>query len=96
MINYELAKKLKLVYYSGRIPNEEFVSYPTLSELIEACGKERGVDSSFKLYYHGGIIEWQAGYWKLDLEDHWEIVQEGSTPEEAVSLLWLKIKQKII
>ena len=74
--------------------NNKFWEYPSLDELIEACGREFGIDSSFKLYYHGGYIQWQAGFWNIDLEDNWKIVQEGTTPVEAVANLWLALNRK--
>lgn len=64
---------------------------PTLSELIEACGKN--FDS---LERHGCIhcedekkckLKWDAIDWRL-------IFVSGETPEEAVANLWLNLKGK--
>lgn len=74
---------------SRRNPECEWVSVPTLSELIEACGEQFG-----HLALVGGDdcgnTEWVArvrghiGYAK-------QTQQVGSTPEEAVANLWLAL-----
>lgn len=68
---------------------DNFVCFPTLSELIEACGerqfilKTRGVKSKKK---------WVAQRWygieKPQDEGY------GKTPEEAVAQLWLELNKK--
>ena len=69
----------------------EFISTPTLSELISACGDE------FDTLHHNGVI-WQAGIG--DGEDGGSFVAdyvpmgESSTPEEAVANLWLALNEK--
>lgn len=96
-MNYELAKQLKdagfplkeRVIMSQQIGNElHQISewYPTLSELIEACGEEfsgldRDKDSS------SGEVYWLAKAWSLDKNTY------GSTPEESVANLWLKLNE---
>lgn len=58
--------------------------FPTLSELIEACG-----DNLYALYNH--VSSWQA-YSNSDLWD--TEISEGETPEEAVARLWLILNKK--
>ena len=107
-MNYELARELKAagfpqtrpVYLSGRIPNEVFVSYPTLEELIEACGDEilglnRTHDDS------GEPNGWVADTHTCScdcgkdncLNFKWEH-ESGATPTEAVARLWLAINKE--
>ena len=63
--------------------------YPTLSELIEACGK-------MSLFSYEGQKVWQAEGGKLTvnketMQGGYEVRVVGNTPEEAVASLWLKI-----
>lgn len=101
MISYELAKSLKdagfpqpdghargILSFKGSFVDEAYI--PTLSELIEACGDR------FHCLVHemnGGIDSdrefWSAGTTR-DVTD-W---QNGSTPEEAVAQLYLKLHAK--
>ena len=95
-MNYELAKELKDAGFPQSEPNgfpgilnpdgDTTVYYPTLEELIEACG-----DSSISLAKWGK--KWQAGY-----HDKWGECNgpegSGETPEEAVANLWLAINKK--
>jgi len=84
-MNYELAKKLKdagfpvkKFGYAPDILEGDFVS-PTLSELIEACGRKLTITDTGP--------NWRA--WShLDPESDCD----GKTPEEAVANLWLKLK----
>lgn len=83
------------VYITGRIPNEKFVSYPTLSELIEACGEE------FKILTNIGTPtrKWVAWRTLFDLDKENKVISngsgyDGSTPEEAVAKLYLALKNK--
>jgi hypothetical protein len=62
------------------------ISAPTLSELIEACGKE--FESLGKLEEKG--YEWYTETWGRNGE--YERIY-GSTPEEAVARLWLALNQ---
>ncbi len=96
-MNYELAKKLKNAGFPQKgmdcnwITNPEAeleeIYVPTLSELIEACGD--------KFY---GIHRMVSGIWiafMYDIEDSSRQVEApGSTPEEAVALLWLELQNK--
>lgn len=60
------------------------VYYPTLSELIEACGNEF---VSLEKEYWGNVIMYKAtGYDELSDAD--------KSPEEAVAKLWLKLQNK--
>jgi hypothetical protein len=63
--------------------------YPTLSELIEACGKR------FDYLGHGGMYPWIAvDYLNEDMDTYGENRGIGQTPEEAVSRLWLALNKK--
>ena len=92
-INYDLVKKLKDAGFP--IKNTKIL-FPTLSELIEACGEEFGhlilnVNSSgdrtwlatASIKIAGGVGEELAR------------VSGYKTPEESVSNLWLKLNDKI-
>lgn len=109
MIPYELAKKLKdagfpqkggLMYSNGRnigvnsigfkkldleIPDGYILS-PSLEQLIEACGED--FEGILKSRFNKELAtkEWLAceGEFKTD----------GDTPEEAVSMLYLKLHGK--
>ena len=82
---------------------EEIIPFPTLSELIEACGEEFK-QLERKLIGQEKTVEWFAirifdreelrkiGY----TDDHTpgSYIFSGSTPEEAVVNLWLEINKK--
>lgn len=99
-MNYERAKKLKDAGYDQRqnggrtecIIGKTCVYYPTLSELIEACGDVAVLLWSCKehRYYASSQLCNQA------LSDTKGITArvEGATPEEAVANLWLKLHEK--
>ena len=89
-MNYELAKKLKEEKFPAifHAISEDMWSFPSLSKLIEALPRDRslGIERNY-----GG--EWTA-YW--DTQQHnpvngWVHKALGSTPEEAVANLWLKL-----
>lgn len=97
MITYELAKELKDAGFpqpllSPTIPTNMAlvrpVHYPTLSELIEACGQKfsylKRFDPMDKGKYH-----WEA-YSTLNTS----LIGGGSTPEEALANLWLALNKK--
>lgn len=67
----------------------QYIFCPTLSELIEACPKEKNVNGTwgFQLYVDSG--NWVAGY---PYNINWRF--KGSTPEEAVAKLWLALNKK--
>lgn len=66
----------------GKDSAQDGVYYPTLSELIEACGEQ---------FYalHNMTIGWTAE----TLWDGARIKVTGETPEEAVAKLWLALKK---
>lgn len=93
---YELAKQLKDagfpqgmrpdVYFIPQLIGDdgEFAYLPTLSELIEACGRSL-VFLRRVAALHERKDKWQSGN---DI-----IFYEGSTPEEAVAKLWLALNK---
>lgn len=103
MITYELAKELKdagfpfqqrwntcRVVLGNPAEDESVFAAPTLTELIEACGS-----NAFML--EKGRTGWG------DLDNNWNasrvingrtIMNPGSTPEEAVTRLWLALIKK--
>lgn len=76
---------LKHLHHSRKAERCEYVSVPTLEELIEACGKRffvlrMNMDGSY------GAIG--------DAEGPDEILKYGSTPTKAVARLWLALQAK--
>ncbi len=104
-MNYELAKQLKDAGFQmnklkgmGDRCNGDFFSYdkelytiPTLSELIEACGKDFG--SLWHPLQHIKDDKWLAK--RSDIAP-WNVKRDfyGDTPEEAVANLWLELNKK--
>ena len=98
-MNYKLAKELK----DAGFPVEWFIfswRYPTLSELIEACGDEflellKGYRTA-KDYPFVGWKAWSTSEAakKRDNDDDGYIAGRGKTPEEAVARLWLALNKK--
>ncbi len=96
-MNYELAKKLKgegfpHKYIIAELGSERTDSryFPTLSELIEACGG--GFAKVERIpWVDRGSRSWSASCSVMECED---IFAEGETPEEAVANLWLKLNKK--
>ncbi len=99
-MTYELAKKLKdagfpfkkcsFPDYPSGCSAELFYEYhfPTLSELIEACGAPFGL-----VYSHSGKL-WSA-YTNKQKKGIWLGKDDtGNTPEEAVANLWLELNKK--
>ena len=95
-MTYELAKKLKEAGFKydwcfDDEDNNRPVCFPTLSELIEACGfcfeklEMRKDDRTPE--HHLKFSGWRAIAW--DADDTWQ--GDGQTPEEAVANLWLKL-----
>ena len=70
---------------------DDYVSLPTLSELIEACGVD--FPSLTRDYGDNSEIEWICNSPEYDCGSMGEITR-GSTPEEAVANLWLKLNEK--
>lgn len=90
MMKYDLLKKLKDAgfpqnkhYYCLEDGTISDVCIPTLSELIEACGDRLG---GIKRTIEGN--QWVA---IDDISDY--MLPSYKTPEEAVALLYLKLKQ---
>ena len=111
-MNYELAKKLKdagfpmpLSAIDERVreafgENGKVYLFPTLSELIEACGK----DFDSLEYVKQGTEEPSNTFW-LEEQGRWIATasdEDGNTmediasktPEEAVANLWLALQVK--
>jgi hypothetical protein len=90
MISYELARMLKQAGFpqselarAQRKAGYDYVSMPTLSVLIEACGREFGALGRKR-------TSWIAcGY--IAQYGEWKIVHAGETPEDAVARLWLSV-----
>lgn len=60
--------------------------FPTLSELIEACGDKFGT-LYHNVHKEEGELEWSVATYSPDCVGH------GDTPEEAVANLWLKLNK---
>lgn len=101
-MTYELAKKLKNAGFSqegkgwkGRLPSFNPISlfvttvyFPTLSELIEACG-----DGFFSLKLVPNSRE--GLNWRTRSTEYKQSHEfAGQTPEEAVANLWLELNKK--
>lgn len=95
-MKYELTKKLKDADFPinweiscGHCGYDNGANGPTLSELIEACGDKFGeLKKSFRYGDNGYIEVWDAR------EEYDNTSNYGSTPEEAVVNLWLKLNAK--
>ncbi len=72
-------KERKEVLSCGR----EYMYYPTLSELIEACGD--GLHTLHRIETMNLYEEWEAQGYQYS---------KGSIPSEAVANLWLELKTK--
>lgn len=108
-MNYELALKLKeagfpiktLYETDPAIQTEIYIEhvFPTLSELIEACGDnliaiqrhEDNWSQGCEVIYKGwdAVQEW-VSYYPPEVEKG----AFGDTPEEAVANLWLELNKK--
>lgn len=99
-MNYELAKQLKDAGFPQGEPNgfpgilnpdgDKDVYYPSLTELIEACG-----DSFYALIWGRGTVE---GIWfassMTSPEFKIETASKGDSAEEALAKLWLELNKK--
>ena len=97
-MNYELAKQLKDAGFpqtrrDATIPSTdprydvEPLMFPTLEELIEACG------TAFRsLTFHFSDKQWTALAAKQEMPQPRH--RTGSTPTEAVARLWLALAAK--
>jgi hypothetical protein len=105
-MNYELAKQLKdaglpqedsagyFVDIGGKTPTgfakdyPDRVAYvPTLEELIEACGPD---------FYNLTYFDVSKSLWcAMSVRHrHPDLIENGSTPTEAVARLWLALNNK--
>jgi hypothetical protein len=114
IMDYELAKQLKEARFplkgspsckkehSHKGDDCEYGFYPTLSELIEACGNtwtEEGLEKparfslSWDKYPDSETGAWMATYFE---EDGFPTGNAGygDTPEEAVARLWLVLNKE--
>jgi hypothetical protein len=93
MISYQLAKELKAAGFpQGELARAQqqagydYVSMPTLTTLIEACGEDFGA------------LGREANCWIACecVPEHGvcENVHEGESPEDAVARLWLSLNQR--
>ena len=113
-MNYKLARKLKDNGFpqttDGLFWDQETrssVAYPTLSELIEACGNnfcELTSRVNQSMSHHSGDYEsfdnlWPSVYWVCSSVEYKDEKYkspywgEGETPEEAVANLWLELNK---
>lgn len=90
-MNYELAKQLKDVGFRQYLTvhdhivcaGNELVHYPTLSELIEACGNVvLQVNPDLSVAHQKTEPGYEPTYFR------------GNTPEESVAKLWLALNDK--
>lgn len=87
-MTYELAGKLKDAGFPKNFSVLSFEcgdDFPTLSELIEACGNSFG---QLERINNWNTIEWYATNNIKDIE-----TEICSTPEEAVARLWLALNK---
>ena len=75
------------IHEKGRQLNHDDFFFPTLSELIEACGKDFGLLERNTNDVNISSV-WTANDWDTEGEDYYGL---GSTPEEAVAYLWLAL-----
>lgn len=94
-MNYELEKKLKDAGFPQHQPlvndgNGNWNYHPTLSELIEACGDR----FHCLVYTTNGGMDCDRKFWSAGNSPKVHDWQNGSSPEEAVTRLWLAINKK--
>ena len=78
-------------------PNAEikYGNLPTLSELIEACGRDFDRIELNKDYVHPEYDKWTCdGLVRIKPNHQTTLRFEGKTPEEAVAKLWLELNKK--
>lgn len=89
----DIKDAIKITDIYNRYPNEIDPYRPTLSELIEACGK-----SFYELRRLDGDNTNCApidGYvWEASSPDVTPMLYVASTPEKAVAYLWLALNKK--
>jgi len=88
MISYQLARNLKDAGFpqselarAQQQAGYDYVSLPTLSTLIEACGENFGA--------LGGAPDCWVACEYISERGEWTNAHEGETPEDAVARLWL-------
>ena len=77
------------------------IKIPSLSELIESCGDKFEWLGNYGVTKYGhqddiGKTVWVCGKWSgtfVSVGDDFDEISRGSTPEEAVANLWLKINK---
>lgn len=100
MISYELAKQLKEVGFPQGVPGfngivniingeTEPTYFPTLEELIEACGDNFG-----ELHHYQNNGDWYAEAKDWVDEQGVGRFNTGSTPAEAVARLWIALNNQ--
>lgn len=87
MIPYKLAKKLKDAGFPScreaySFDSKETLPDPTLSELIEACGKDVGELMQSR----------DCSYWVVN-DMKGKVSIKAEFPDEAVAKLWLKLNK---
>ena len=80
----------KAVPYSEAF-GDDYVSLPTLSELMEACSNDEKQIYFYRLEYDNFERLWEAHAGR-DFSNPYD--GYGKTPEEAVANLWLEINKK--
>lgn len=81
-------KKEKEIHIIAQCP--EHIYFPTLSELIEACGKTFAF-----LSYNHDEKDWGAASWEVvGTENAKQVSEIGPTPDIAVARLWLALYAK--
>ena len=87
-MDYKLVQKLRAADFPfdfrESIMDDDTYNYPSLSQLIEACG-----DDFLSLTKHGNTL-WQTN-WKVGMAGE----TAGRTAEEALVNLWLKLHGRI-
>lgn len=94
-MTYELAKELKDAGFPQGLPRGlNDVYFPTLSEIIEACGdrfvklekstRQTGEREISDCWVAMGLLQEPKEY----------IARQGATPEESVARLWLLLNKK--
>lgn len=97
-MTYELAKELKDAGFRLDYSDQEWHTYrptfPTLSELIEACGDRFGAMDVIR--FAGQPTIYVAGEYITRDGDIDSPRGEGQTPSEAVARLWLAIHKPVV
>jgi len=71
------------------------IFFPTLEELIDACGEGKGQLLGLReSFAEGGGTHWWATLTDTKLKEHILGEECGKIPSEAVANLWLKLNEK--